>query len=58
MVRAEDNAEVLAIRGYQKGGTLCPTFYTRRMDIVAGISAAGVFIFSLIPVSEFFILYR
>jgi hypothetical protein len=58
LVRAEDNAELLAIRGYQKGGTLCPTFCTRRMDIVAGIAAGGVFIFSLMPVSEFFILYR
>jgi hypothetical protein len=58
MVRAEDTAELLAIRGYQNGGSLCPKFFTRPMDIVAGISAAGVFIFSLIPVSEFFILYR
>jgi hypothetical protein len=58
MIHAEDSAELLAIRGYQNGGSLCPTFFTRPMDIVAGISAAGVFIFSLIPVSEFFILYR
>jgi energy-coupling factor transport system permease protein len=58
MIRAEDTAELLAIRGYQNGGSLCPKFSTCPMDIAAGISAAGIFFFSLIPVSEFFILYR
>ena len=58
LVRAEDTAELLAIRGYRNGGTVCPKFLTRPLDIVAGTFAAGIFIFSLIPVSEFFILYR
>jgi energy-coupling factor transport system permease protein len=58
LVRAEDTAELLAIRGYHHGGTVCPIFVTRPMDIVAGICAWGILIFSLIPVSEFFILYR
>ncbi len=58
LARAEDTAELLAIRGYQSGGTLCPTFFTRPLDIVAGIFALGIFILSLIPVSEFFILYH
>jgi hypothetical protein len=58
LVRAEDTAELLAIRGYQQGGTLCPIFFTRPMDIVAGMVAFGILIFALIPVSEFFILYR
>jgi hypothetical protein len=57
LVRAEDTAELLAIRGYQHGGTLCPTFITRRMDIVAGVVALCILLFALIPVSEFFILY-
>jgi len=57
LVRAEDTAELLAIRGYHHGGTICPIFVTRPMDIVAGICAWGILIFSLIPVSEFFILY-
>ena len=56
--RAEDTAELLAVRGYQHGGTLCPTFFTRPPDLVAGMFASAIVIFSLIPVSEFFILYR
>jgi hypothetical protein len=58
LVRGEDTAELLAIRGYQNGGTLCPKFFTRPLDIVAGLFAICILIFSLIPVSEFFILYR
>ena len=56
--RAEDTAELLAVRGYRSGGTLCPDFRTGAIDRVAGVCALGVFIFALIPVSEFFILYR
>jgi energy-coupling factor transport system permease protein len=58
LARAEDTAELLAVRGYRSGGTLCPEFFTGPIDRVAGIVASGVFIFALIPVSEFFILYR
>jgi len=58
LARAEDTAELLAVRGYQYGGTMCPKFITRRMDLVAGMFALCILIFSLIPVSEFFILYR
>ena len=58
LARAEDTAELLAVRGYQYGGTLCPTFFTRPGDIVAGMVAVCILIFALIPVSEFFILYR
>ena len=58
LVRAEDTAELLAIRGYRNGGTLCPTFFTRPQDLIAGMVALAILIFSLIPVSEFFILYR
>jgi hypothetical protein len=57
LIRAEDTAELLAIRGYQQGGSLCPTFFTRPLDIVAGMFAVCILFFSLIPVSEFFILY-
>jgi energy-coupling factor transport system permease protein len=56
--RAEDTAELLAVRGYRSGGTLCPQFITTTIDCVAGLCALGVVIFALIPVSEFFILYR
>jgi len=58
LARAEDTAELLAVRGYQHGGTLCPKFLTRPLDIVAGIFALGILFFSWIPVSEFFILYQ
>jgi hypothetical protein len=56
--RAEDAAELLAVRGYRSGGTLCPVFRTGTLDVVAGLSALGVFLVAVIPVSEFFILYR
>ena len=58
LARAEDTAELLAVRGYQHGGTLCPAFFTRPLDLIAGMFALAILIFSLIPVSEFFILYR
>ncbi len=58
LARAEETAELLAVRGYQNGGTMCPTFFTRPLDLVAGMFALAILIFSLIPVSEFFILYR
>jgi energy-coupling factor transport system permease protein len=56
--RAEDSAELLAVRGYRSGGTLCPEFVAGPIDRVAGLCAVGVLLFALIPVSEFFILYR
>jgi hypothetical protein len=58
LARAEDSAVLLAIRGYRSGGTLCPEFLTKPGDLVAGLSAVCVVFFALIPVSEFFILYR
>lgn len=58
LIRAEDTAELLAVRGYRSGGTLCPEFFTGPIDRVAGICALGVLLSALIPVSEFFILYR
>jgi hypothetical protein len=58
LVRAEDSAELLAARGYRSGGTMCPKFITKTGDRIAAACVLGVLIFSLIPVSEFFILYR
>jgi hypothetical protein len=57
LIRAEDTAELLAVRGYHSGGTMCPEFSTSSMDIIAGIVAITIFLATLIPVSEFFILY-
>ena len=56
--RADDAAELLAVRGYHDGGTLCPGFRTAGKDIIACLAAAGILIITFIPVSEFFILYR
>jgi hypothetical protein len=56
--RAGQTAELLAVRGYASGGTLCPSFVTTAIDRCAGISALCVLIIAIVPVSEFFILYR
>ena len=56
--RADETAEVLAIRGYHNGGTMCPHFHTPVRDIVAGTCAAVALVLAYIPVSEFFIHYR
>ena len=56
--RADESAELLAVRGYRDGGTCCPRFKTTFGDIIAGICATAVFLVAFIPVSEFFILYR
>ena len=58
LLRAGDLAELLAVRGYRSGGTVCPQFKTKTMDLVAGFFAVCIVLFAMIPVSEFFILYR
>ena len=58
LARAGDSAELLAVRGYRSGGKVCPQFKTKTMDLVAGFFAVCILLFALIPVSEFFILYR
>jgi hypothetical protein len=58
LLRAEHSAELMAVRGYRDGGSLCPSFMTSRRDIVAGCAALCVLLIALMPVSEFFILYR
>jgi hypothetical protein len=58
LARADEMAELLAMRGYRKGGTCCPRFRTPAGDIVAGVCAGAVILVAVIPVSEFFILYR
>ncbi|WP_292369212.1 hypothetical protein [Methanoregula sp. UBA64] len=58
LVRADEMAELLAVRGYRRGGTCCPRFRTPVWDIAAGVCAGAVILVAVIPVSEFFILYR
>jgi energy-coupling factor transport system permease protein len=58
LIRAEDTAELLAVRGFNGRGTLCPRFVTTTRDILAGVSVIILGIITITPVSEFFILYR
>ncbi|WP_321508678.1 hypothetical protein [uncultured Methanoregula sp.] len=58
LVRADDTAELLAVRGFSSGGSLCPAFVTTRLDILAGTSVICLAVIAFVPVSEFFILYR
>jgi energy-coupling factor transporter transmembrane protein EcfT len=56
--RADETAELMAIRGYARGGMYCPAFDTPLSDIIAGIAALCMAVIAFIPVSEFFILYH
>jgi hypothetical protein len=56
--RAEESAELLAVRGYVYGGTFCPVFKTPIKDKLAGFAALCMGIIAFIPFSEFFILYH
>jgi len=56
--RADETAELLAVRGYRDGGSLCPAFATTPGDVAASLLACIVALIAIIPVSEFFILYR
>ena len=58
LTRAEHTAELLAVRGYRRGGSLCPRFRTTIGDIMQCMTALCILIITVIPVSEFFILYR
>ena len=56
LLRAEDTAELLAIRGYVQGGTCVPVFTREKGDRIAAFFAVCAAIIALIPVSSFFIL--
>jgi energy-coupling factor transporter transmembrane protein EcfT len=56
--RADETAELMAVRGYLHGGSYCPVFETPSGDIIAGIAALCMVIITFVPVSEFFILYH
>lgn len=56
--RADETAELMAVRGYTRGGSYCPVFETPVKDIIAGIAALCMGIIAFVPVSEFFILYH
>ncbi|HWQ64412.1 MAG TPA: hypothetical protein VN429_08340 [Methanospirillum sp.] len=45
---ARERADVLALRGYQGGGSLCPSFVTSYFDIAAGAFCVLIFAVSVI----------
>ena len=55
-IRAEDQADLLAVRGYRGGGMVCPEFKTAKSDLLAFSSAIVPLIFSFIPLGDIFIL--
>jgi energy-coupling factor transporter transmembrane protein EcfT len=58
LMRADEAAELMAVRGYHQGGSYCPKFETPIKDIIAGMVALCMGIIAFLPVSEFFILYH
>jgi energy-coupling factor transport system permease protein len=44
--RAEDTAEILAMRGYRGGGTVCMRFSPSPLEIMAGACAAAALVFA------------
>jgi energy-coupling factor transport system permease protein len=58
MKRADDQADLLSMRGYSGGGTICPVFRRGRGDIPAAILSILILIVSFIPVRDIFILLQ
>lgn len=54
--RAGDQADLLAVRGYTKGGTCCPRFHPEGKDYLCGVLAIIILIFAFLPVRDIFIL--
>ncbi|MDI6718836.1 MAG: energy-coupling factor transporter transmembrane component T [Methanomicrobiales archaeon] len=58
LVRAEDQADLLAVRGYRRGGTSCPRFSREPMDVAAAASAILVGLALFVPAGDIFILLQ
>jgi hypothetical protein len=56
LLRAEDTAELLAIRGYIHGGTCVPVFTREKGELIAAFFAVCAAVIAIIPASAFFIL--
>ena len=54
--RAYDQADLLAVRGYSRGGTFCPRFHHQFQDYLSAIIAVIIVIFAFLPVRDIFIL--
>ncbi|HVN66526.1 MAG TPA: hypothetical protein VMT31_07940 [Methanomicrobiales archaeon] len=46
--RARDLGDLLAVRGYRRGGSLCPRFSRGRWDAPAALSAVGIAVLALL----------
>ncbi len=58
MKRADDQADLLSMRGYSGGGTICLVFSRGRGDMPAAILSILILIVSFIPVRDIFILLQ
>lgn len=56
--RSDEQARILARRGYRYGGTLCPVFAAEGRDKIAAICAFALMLFALIPVRDVFIVIQ
>jgi hypothetical protein len=54
--RAYDQADLLTVRGYRNGGTLCPEFHPKMPDYLGGIVAILILFIAIFPVRDIFIL--
>jgi hypothetical protein len=56
LMRARDQADLLATRGYRAGGSCCPVFRTSNRDMIMVILAIFVVFLSFMPLRDIFIL--
>ncbi|MCG7855122.1 MAG: hypothetical protein MIO88_04635 [Methanoregulaceae archaeon] len=56
LMRAREQADLLATRGYRAGGSCCPVFRTSHRDKIMGFLAILIVFLSFIPVRDIFIL--
>jgi len=54
--RAYDQADLLTVRGYKKGGSLCPVFHPEMQDYASGIVAICILFIAIPRVRDIFIL--
>jgi hypothetical protein len=54
--RAEDQADLLVVRGYRNGGSWCPAFPKNTRNLAGGIGAILVLLVAFIPIRDIFIL--
>lgn len=48
LLRARDLGDLLAVRGYRHGGSLCPRFARGRWDVLSAVAAVGILLLALV----------